>query len=92
MYTPVSKLGDFEDKPLYTYLGYSFCFPGRVVHQRSDNMYSRTVFLGVRTNVVGLLHDKNVALLVVRLYTKSEELARLYDWFMPSKRTPSDVT
>ena len=41
--------------------------PARVTHQRSDTMYSRTVFPGVR-----LLHTENVALLVVRLYTKSE--------------------
>ena len=64
----------------------------RVVHQRSDTMYSRTVFPGVRNSVVRLLHAENVALLVVRLYTKSEELARLYHWFMPSKRSLSDVT
>ena len=63
----------------------------RVTHQRSDTMYSRTVFPGVRTNAVRLLHTENVALLVVRLYTKSEELARLYHWFMPSKRSLSDV-
>ena len=50
----------------------------RVVHQRSDTMYSRTVLPGVRTIIVLLLHAKYVALLVVRLYTKSEELARLY--------------
>ena len=55
-------------------------------------MYSRTVFPGVRTNVVRLLHTENVALLVVRLYTKFEELARLYHWFMLSKRSLSDVT
>ena len=72
---------------------YSFCsVAGRVTHQRSDTMYSRTVFPGVRTNVVHLLHTENVALLVVRLYTKSEELARLYHWFMLSKRSLSDVT
>ena len=64
----------------------------RVDHQRSDIMYSRTLFPGIRTNVVYLLHTKNVALLVVRLYTKSEERARLYHWFMPSKRSLSDVT
>ena len=64
----------------------------RVDHQRSDTMYSRTPFPGIRTNVVRLLHAENVALLVVRLYTKSEELARLYHWFMPSKRSLSDVT
>ena len=64
----------------------------RVTHQRSDTMYSRTVFPGVRTNVVRLLHTENIALLVLRLYTKSEELARLYQWFMPSKRSLSDVT
>ena len=55
-------------------------------------MYSRTVFPGVRTNVVRLLHTENVALLVVRLYTKSKELARLYHWFMLSKRSLSDDT
>ena len=63
----------------------------RVDHQRSDTMYSRTLFPGIRTNVVRLLHTENVALLVVRLYTKSEERARLYHWFMPSKRSLSDV-
>ena len=67
-------------------------FRNRVVHQRSDTMYSRTLFPGIRTNVVRLLHAENVALLVVRLYTKSEERARLYHWFMPSKRSLSDVT
>ena len=55
-------------------------------------MYSWTVFRGVRTNVVRLLHTENVTLLVARLYTKSEELARLYHWFMLSKRSLSDVT
>ena len=64
----------------------------RVTHQRSDTMYSRTVFPGVRTNVVRLLHTENLAHLVVRLYTKSKELARLYHWFMLSKRSMSDVT
>ena len=64
----------------------------RVVHQRSDTMYSRTLFPGIRNNVVRLLHTENVAHLVVKLYTKSEELARLYHWFMPSKRSLSDVT
>ena len=49
--------------------------PVRVVHQRSDTMYSRTVFPGVRTND-RLMHTENVALLVVKLYTKSEEVAR----------------
>ena len=63
-----------------------------LVHQRSDTMYSQTPFPGMRTNVVRLLHTENVALLVFRLYTKSEELARLYRWFMPSKRLLSDVT
>ena len=37
----------------------------RVDHQRSDAMYSRTLFPGIRTNVVCLLHTENVALLVV---------------------------
>ena len=60
----------------------------RVDHQRSDTMHSRTLFPGIRTNVVHLLHTENV----VRLHTKSEELARLYHWFMPSKRSLSDVT
>ena len=55
-------------------------------------MYSQTLFPGIRTNVVRLLHAENVALLVVRLYTKSEKLARLYHWFMPLKRSLSDVT
>ena len=50
----------------------------RVVHQRSDTMYSRTLFPGIRTNVVRLLHSDNVALLVVILYTKSEELSLVY--------------
>ena len=66
--------------------------PTRVVHQRSDTMYSQTLFPGIRTNVVRLLHTENVVLLVVRLYTKSEEWARLYHWFMPSKRSLSDVS
>ena len=64
----------------------------RVVHRRSDIMYSQTLFPGIRTNVIRLLHAENVALLVVRLYTKSEELVRLYHGFMPSKRSLSDVT
>ena len=42
--------------------------------------------------VVRFLHTKNVVLLVVRQYTKSEELARLYHWFRPSKRSLFDVT
>ena len=63
----------------------------RVIHQRLDTMYSRTLFPGIRTNFVRLLHTENVALLVVKLYNKSEELVRLYDWFMPSKRSLSDV-
>ena len=45
-------------------------------------MYSRTLFSGIRTNVDRLLHTENVPLLVVRLYTKSEERARLYHWFI----------
>ena len=78
----------FLDKTGYSYLQSTST---RVTHQRSDTMYSRTGFPGVRTNVARLLHTENVALLVVRLYTKSEELARLYHWFMLSKRSLSDV-
>ena len=74
------------------FIDFSFRGPTRVDHQRSDTMYFRTLFRGIRTNVVRLLHTENVALLVVRLYTKSEERARLYHWFMPSKRSLSDVT
>ena len=64
----------------------------RVTHQRSDTMYSRTVFPGVQNSVVRLLLVENVALLVVSVYTESEELVRLYHWFMLSKRSLSDVT
>ena len=35
---------------------------------------------------------ENVALLVVSVYTESEELVRLYHWFLMSKRSLSDVT
>ena len=63
----------------------------RVTHQRSDTMYSRTVFPGVQNSVVRLLLVENVALLVVSLYTESEELVRLYHWFMQSIRSLSDV-
>ena len=31
----------------------------RVVHQRSHTMFSRTLFPGIRTNVVRLLHTEN---------------------------------
>ena len=65
---------------------------GRVTHQRSDTMYSRTVFPGVQNSVVRLLLVENVGLLVVSVYTESEELVRLYHWFMLSKRSLSDVT
>ena len=81
----------------YLYRHLSLCsadsvFDDRVVYQRLDTMYSRTVFLDIRTNVVRLLHTENVALLVLRLFTKSKELACLYYWFMPSKRSLSNVT
>ena len=66
--------------------------PPRVTHQRSDTMYSRTVFPGVQNSVVGLLLVENVVLLVVSVYTESEELVRFYHWFMLSKRSLSDVT
>ena len=67
-------------------------YVARVTHQRSDTMYSRTVFPGVRNSVVRLLQVENVALLAVSVYTESEELVRLYHWFMLSKRSLSDIT
>ena len=39
-------------------------YSDRVDHQRSDTMHSRTLFPGIRTNVVRLLHTENVAVLV----------------------------
>ena len=42
--------------------------------------------------VVGVIGVVVVALLVVSVYTESEELVRLYHWFMLSKRSLSDIT
>ena len=75
-----------------TYYRQLLCLLARVTHQRSDTMYSRTVFPGVQNSVVRLLLVENVALLVVSVYTESEELVCLYHWFMLSKRSLSDVT
>ena len=91
-YRPKSLASNFSKLIEYIILEKYSNYFTRVDHQRSDTMYSRTLFPSIRTNVVRLLHTENVALLVIRQYTKSEERARLYHWFMPSKRSLSDVT
>ena len=50
---PTFQTGLDSDAPIFQI--------ARVVHQRSDTMYSRTLFPGIRTNVVRLLHTENVA-------------------------------